>query len=84
MVPDAVRQGFEVDLSISKMQALIYGGMDNFLVHGLMRLLKKSQVTVGFDHPDFLFDHKFYRTSQSLVDKVRIISNGKKAVAMRL
>ena len=43
-----------------------------------MRLLKKSEVTMGMD---WLFGYDFFKEVGS-GDKVRIISNGRRAIAM--
>ena len=77
----AHREPYDVDLSIPNMKALVLGEADQFLVHGLMRLFKKSDVTVLSPSP--LFSNQMYKEMKSLEDRVRIISNGKEAVVFR-
>ena len=76
----ANRELYHVDLTIPHAQAVITGGMDNFLVHEMMRLLADSKLVVGHRFPPI---NEFYTSLRSLKDSVRIISNGKKAVVIR-
>lgn len=76
----AQRDPYDVDLTVPNMSALMIGGTYNFLVHNLMRLFKKSEVTIGrsaIEHSDF------FKGLRSIEDKVRIISNGKNAIALK-
>lgn len=80
MIPSAQREEYDVDLSVPNMKALVLGEPQNFLVHNLMRLIKKADVSIGAGI--LLFDD-IYQNTISLKDKVRIISNGKEAVVMK-
>ncbi len=82
MTSSAHRDGYDVDLSVPGMNSLIIGGMNEFLIHGLMRLIKKAEVTMAFSYTR-LFMSEFFRSTKSIEDRVRIISNGKGAVALR-
>ena len=62
------------------MKGLVVGEVENFLVHGLMRLFKKAEITVTV--PVLFFD-EFYQSAKSLDDRVRIISNGKEAIVLK-
>ncbi len=80
MTSSAHREGYDVDLSVPNMKGLIIGNAKNFLVHDLMRLIKKADIT--------LFDYnlplkKFFKQATSIEDNVRIISNGKEAMAIK-
>ncbi len=76
----ANREDYPVDLSIPGMQALIVGDMRLFMVHDMMRLIKRAKVTAGFDD---LAPTELYQNARSLEDRVRIISNGKEAVVLK-
>jgi len=80
VIPSAHRENYDVDLSVPKMGALLLGETDNFLVHGLMRLVKQASVSMGLSSGLTFTD--FYEGITS-GDNVRIISNGKEAVAIR-
>lgn len=76
----ADREGYDVDLSVPKMDSLVLSHGDYFLVHGLMRLFKKANVVTV--HPP-LDSTEFFNDLRSVEDKVRIISNGKEAVVLK-
>lgn len=80
MTSSAQRDKYDVDLSVPNMRTLVIGGVENFLVHNLMRLFKQSNVTVGLAR---LHNRDFFKDTTSLDDKVRITSNGKEAVVQR-
>lgn len=80
IIPSAIRESYDVDLSIPQMRALVIGEADNFLVHGLMRLLRKAEVTLCIP---VIGDNQFYEGVHSIEDKVRVISNGKQATVMK-
>lgn len=76
----AKNEEYDVDLTLPKMKGLIVGSTQNFLVHNMMRLIKKADITVT--QPSLIFD-EFYQNAKSIEDKVRIISNGREAVVMK-
>ncbi|MBI2542619.1 MAG: hypothetical protein HYW24_00310 [Candidatus Aenigmarchaeota archaeon] len=80
MTSSAHQEEYDVDLSVPNMRALVIGRADNFLVHGLMRLIKKADVSILKSN---LWYQKMYQTTESVRDRVRIISNGKEAVVIR-
>ena len=82
MIGNAERDPYDVDLMVPNMRGLVLGQTDRFLVHNLMRLFKRSDVTLGIG-PN-LFHTKFYqdRNAKSISGKVRIYSNGKEGVAI--
>lgn len=80
VIPSTHRENYDVDLSVPKMGALLLGETDNFLVHGLMRLVKQAKVSMGLSSGITFTD--FYEGITS-GDNVRIISNGKEAIAIR-
>jgi hypothetical protein len=73
------REKYDLDLSVPHMKAMITGGMQGFLTHDVMRLLKTADVTMGVNS---LLSKDFYRNMPSGTE-IRIISNGKRAIAMR-
>lgn len=80
MTSSAHREEYDVDLSVHDMKGLISGSGENFLVHDLIRLIKKADIA--------LFDYnlplkRFFKQATSLEDNVRIISNGKEAIAIK-
>jgi len=82
MMGNAERDPYDLDLMVPNMRGLVLGQTDRFLVHNLMRLFKRSDVTLGIG-PN-LFHTEFYknRNAQSLFGRVRLYSNGKEGVAM--
>ena len=80
MTSSANRDHYDVDLSVPNMKALILSRSENLLVHGLVRLFKKADVALA--HPT-LWVSDFFGQTTSIDDKVRIISNGREAVAIR-
>jgi len=78
---NAERDPYDLDLMIPNMRGLVIGQTDRFLVHNLMRLFKRSEVTLGIS-PN-LFHTEFYknRNAQSFSGRVRLYSNGKEGVA---
>jgi len=80
-ISSAQRDSYDTDLSVPHVRTLLIGGTNTFLVHNLIRLLKKSQVSLGYGPP--LWATPFFKNLRTLEDKVRIISNGKEAVAIR-
>lgn len=70
---------WDIDLTLPNMNGLIFGRSENFLTHNSMRLIKKANVSML---DEILLMKEFYKNTSSL-DKVRIISNGKEAIAMR-
>lgn len=81
MTSSVKNEKFDVDLSIPNMQGMIVGSAENFLTHGLSRLIKRANVSILKDST--LSVDKFYNQTKGLEHKVRIISNGKEAVAFR-
>lgn len=77
----AHRDEYDVDLTLTKMRALALGETSTFLVHNLIRLLKKSDVSLLREPPLIGFDT--YKNIKSIEDKVRIISNGKEAIILK-
>jgi hypothetical protein len=80
-ITSAGRDTYDTDLSVPNMKALFIGQTNTFLVHNLMRLLKRAEITVGYGPS--LVSSNFFKGLKSLEDKVRIISNGKEAVIMK-
>lgn len=81
LTSSAKREDYEVDLTIPNMRTLALGQAQSFLTHGLMRLIKQADVTFAFGPA--LVASEFYKGTKTREHKVRIISNGKEAVAMR-
>ncbi len=75
-----IRRFYDHDLNVPNMEALITTGFGSFVVHDMMRILKKAKVTVGARK---LWQTKFFGGLKTGESKVRIISNGKKAIALR-
>jgi hypothetical protein len=71
---------FDTDLSVPNLKALILGRSENFLTHNSLRLIKKAEVSILGES---LITHPFFKNISSLENKVRIISNGREAVAIR-
>ncbi len=82
MTSSANREDYDVDLSVPNMKSLMIGGMEFFLVHGLIRLVKKADVTVAESYLGLL-NNELFKTTKSVEDKVRIFSNGKEAVVIK-
>lgn len=80
MISTAQRDCYDTDLTVPNMKGLVIGDCANFLVHNLIRLFKKANITVGT--PGLLFNG-FWNSLTSLKDKVRMISNGKEAVVFK-
>lgn len=77
MSSSAEREYYDVDLSVPNMQALLLGEPRQFLVHNLMRLIKKAEVAICFDH---LFIERFFKETTSYERPIRIISNGREGL----
>ena len=73
------RERYEVDLTVPHMKAMVVDGLERFLTHDVMRLLKRADVSV---EAGFIYGSDFFNHTKS-GDKVRIIGNGKEAVVMR-
>ncbi len=71
---------FDTDLSVPNSKAIIIGRCEDFLVHNPLRLIKKADYSIFYNG---LIVTDFYKNISSLENKVKIISNGKKAVAMK-
>ena len=80
MMSSAGREEYDVDLTASYMKTLVLGDTGNFMVHGLMRLIKKAEVTVG---SKTLWRQPIFLGVASLEDKVRIISNGREGIVFK-
>ena len=80
MTSSAVRDHYDVDLTVPNMEAFITGVPENFLTHGLMRMIKKAKVSVM---EPALWVTEFFGKTTSIDDKVRIISNGREAIVTR-
>jgi len=70
---------YDIDLTVPHMKAMVVNGLERFLTHDVMRLLKKADVSV---EAGFMYKQDFFNNTKS-GDKIRIISNGKEAVVMR-
>ena len=81
LTSSAKREDYDVDLTIPSMKALVLGQAQTFLTHGLMRLIKKADLTFAFGPA--LIASDLYKKTKTGEDKIRIISNGKEALAMR-
>ncbi len=81
LTSSAKREDYDVDLTVPQMKALVIGQAQSFLTHGLMRLIKQAEVTFAFDSA--LVASDLYLKTKTKEDKIRIISNGKEAIAMR-
>ncbi len=81
VTPSALRESYDVDLTVPNMRALVIGEAGNFLVHGLMRLFRKADVTLGVP---VIYDNEFYNNIESVENRVRVISNGKQATIMKI
>ena len=73
------RERYEVDLTVPNMKAMVVDGLERFLTHDVMRLLKRADVAV---EAGFIYGSDFFNQTKS-GDKVRIIGNGKEAIVMR-
>ena len=82
MASSIQRNSYDTDLTVPNMKSLIVGDSATFLVHDVMRMFKKADVTVAENSAAFLFN-KFFENTTSFNDKVRIISNGRQAVVTR-
>jgi hypothetical protein len=82
MASSIQRNTYDTDLTVPNMRSLIVGGSTNFLVHDVMRMFKKSDVTVAKNNFGFYLD-KFFENTRSFEDKVRIRSDGRNAVVTR-
>jgi hypothetical protein len=82
MIGNAERDPYDLDLMVPNMRGLVIGQTDRFLVHNLMRLFKRSDITLGIG-PN-LFHTEFYKDkrAQSIFGRVRLYSNGKEGVAI--
>lgn len=80
VIGNAERDPYDLDLLVPNMRGLVLGQTDRFLVHNLMRLFKRADVTLGISPNLFFTD--FYKNAQSVSGKVRIYSNGKEGVAI--
>ncbi len=80
----AHKNTYDTDLSVPNMRGLVIGDASNFLVHDLMRLFKKADVTLARTSSLLFHDfHEFYENTKSFIDKVRIRSNGREAIVTR-
>ncbi len=70
---------YQIDLSFPKMKALIAGGLEKFLTHETMRLIKKAAVTLAYEG---LLHEDFFKKIPS-GEKIRIISNGRESIAFQ-
>lgn len=77
----AKREDYDVDLTIPKMKSLVLGHGERFLTHGLMRLLKQAEVSAVFNQTLYATD--LYQKTRGRTDRIRLISNGREAVAFR-
>jgi len=79
LVASSARSGEKWDLFTPRATSLIAGDSGSFLVHDMIRLLKKSDVSLlcRWGLPE-----EFLNGAKSLEKKVRIISNGKEGVAL--
>jgi len=80
LTTSAKNEEYNIDLAVPNMQGLIIGSCENFLVHNLVRLFKKAEVTVGVP---VLYEEELYKNLCSHQDKIRIISNGKEAIVSK-
>lgn len=70
---------WDIDLSVPNTKGLIFGNGKDFLTHNSLRLLKKADISMISDN---LIMREFYKNISSK-EKVRIISNGKEAIAIK-
>jgi hypothetical protein len=75
----AHREHYDVDLTMKKMQALMLGGAESFLVHDLVRLFRKAEVSIATSPPHL---SQFFGQLQT-GDKVRFICNGREGLVLR-
>jgi hypothetical protein len=82
LMSNAEKDPYDLDLMVPNMRGLVIGQTDRFLVHNLMRLFKKADVTLGIG-PN-LFHTEFYknRNARSFLGRVRLYSNGKEGVGI--
>lgn len=80
IIGNAERDPYDLDLLVPNMRGLVLGQTERFLVHNLMRLFKRSNVTLGIT-PN-LFYKELYKNAQSISGSVRLYSNGKEGVAI--
>lgn len=76
----ASKEAYDVDLTVPQMRALICGRMESFLVHGMMRLMKRADVTIPV--LDVEYDRELYNACRSIQSRIRIISNGREGIAL--
>lgn len=79
MTSDAIREDYDVDLTAPNMHTFIHGESYVFLVHDIIRLIKKAKVSMLLN--TLMYDRFFMNVGTG--DRVRIISNGKEAVALK-
>ncbi len=72
----------DMDLSVPHMGALVINPhSDKYLVHDYIRLLRQAEIVIVTPH--MIDSYSLFSNLQTLVDKVKIISNGKEAVVLR-
>lgn len=80
MTSSVQRYCYDIDLTVPNMKGMVIGDCSNFLVHNLVRLFKKADISLGVN---VLLVDEFWNSLTSLEDKVRMICNGREAVILK-